>query len=106
RLEDWANNGPPLAVAAARELFEDFFAQDLPGRGAWRVAGETVDPAPLDFLNIVSTVDRIVPHESAAPAGERLDLALGHVGMVVGGRARHALWEPLSGWLSRIAAKC
>jgi polyhydroxyalkanoate synthase len=105
-LEDWANDGPPLALAAARELFESFFAEDLPGRGGWKVAGETARPDDLDFLNIVSTVDRIVPHESAAPAGERLDLALGHVGMVVGSRAREALWEPLARWLSRSAAKC
>ena len=108
RLEDWANDGPPLAAAAARELFEDFFAADHPGRGKWRVAGGAADPADLTcpFLNIVSTVDRIVPSASAAPAGERLDLALGHVGMVVGSRAREALWQPLSAWLSRSAAKC
>jgi polyhydroxyalkanoate synthase len=105
-LEDWANDGPPLAAAAARELFEDFFAADLPGRGEWRIAGSAADPGALPFLNIVSTVDRIVPHESAAPAGERLDLALGHVGMVVGSRAPEALWEPLSAWLSRAASRC
>ena len=107
-LEDWANDGPPLAGAAARELFEDLFAADLPGRGTWRVGGQTIDPASLlcPLLNIVSTSDRIVPAATAAPAGERLDLALGHVGMVVGGRAREALWEPLSAWLSRTAASC
>ncbi|HEY0011969.1 MAG TPA: alpha/beta fold hydrolase [Allosphingosinicella sp.] len=106
RLEDWANDGPPLALATARELFEDFFACDVPGSGAWKVEGDSVQPETLSFLNIVSTVDRIVPHESAAPTGERLDLALGHVGMVVGSRAREALWEPLSRWLSSAAAKC
>ena len=107
-LEDWANDGPPLAGAAARELFEDFFARDLPGRGEWRVAGRAIDPGALDcpMLNIVSTIDRIVPAESAPASGERLELALGHVGMVVGGRAREALWEPLAGWLSRSGASC
>ena len=107
-LEDWANDGPPLAGAAARELFEDFFAADLPGRGVWRVAGETIDPARLavPFLNIVSTSDRIVPAASATPAGERLDLEQGHVGMVVGSRARETLWEPLGAWLSRVSPDC
>ena len=106
-LEDWANDGPPVAAAAARELFESFFAEDEPGRGEWRVAGERVDPAArtCPLLNIVSTVDRIVPQESAAPAGERLELPLGHVGMVVGSRARAALWEPLADWLSRTPAR-
>ena len=102
-LEDWANEGAPVSGAAARELFEDFFAADLPGEGAWRVGGEAIDPARLDvpLLNIVSTTDRIVPHATAIRAGERLDLALGHVGMVVGSRARTALWEPLAAWLDR-----
>jgi len=108
RLEDWANDGPPVSEAAAREMFEGLFRDDRPGTGRWRVAGETIDPGALTMplLNIVSTTDRIVPHATAPRAGERLDLALGHVGMVVGSRARESLWEPLADWLSRTAASC
>ena len=108
RLEDWANDGPPISGAAARELFEDFFAADRPGRGEWEVAGQPVRPEALDLpiLNIVSTSDRIVPHQSAIHVGDRLDLASGHVGMMVGSAARDALWKPLRDWLSRTAAKC
>ncbi len=107
-LEDWANDGPPLPKAAAREMMEDLFGADLTGTGQWRVAGETVDPARIEapMLHVVSTTDRIVPHASAFRSGARLDLALGHVGMVVGSRGREALWEPLAAWLSRTAAKC
>jgi polyhydroxyalkanoate synthase len=107
-LEDWANDGPPLPRAAGREMMEDLFGADLTGTGAWRVTGETVDPARIDapMLHVVSTTDRIVPHASAFRAGERLDLALGHVGMVVGSRGREALWEPLAAWLFRTAARC
>jgi len=107
-LEDWANDGPPLSLAAARELFEDFFAADLTGTGAWQVGGAPIDPLalPCPLLNIVSSTDRIVPAASAVAAGERLDLALGHVGMVVGSRARQALWKPLAGWLSRVSPTC
>jgi polyhydroxyalkanoate synthase len=103
-LEDWANDGPPLPHAAASELFEDMFGADVTGRGGWRLA----DPGTLlcPFLDIVSTSDRIVPAASATGAGERLELSQGHVGMVVGGRARAALWEPLAAWLSRHAAGC
>ena len=107
-LEDWANDGPPLAVAAARELFEDFFAADVPGAGGWTVGGERIDAERLavPLLNIVSTSDRIVPAATAIASGERIELAQGHVGMVVGSSAREALWEPLAGWLSRTAANC
>jgi polyhydroxyalkanoate synthase len=108
RLEDWANDGPPVAGAAAREMFEGLFRDDLSGAGKWAVGGEAADPESLaiPFLNIVSTTDRIVPAATAPRAGERLDLALGHVGMVVGSRAKAMLWEPLAGWLSRTAASC
>jgi len=107
-LEDWANDGPPLTGAAARELFEGFFEADLPGSGRWQVGGIPIEAEALGVpvLNIVSTTDRIVPRDTALRTGERLELALGHVGMVVGSRAKAALWEPLAGWLSRTAAKC
>ena len=107
-LEDWANDGPPLGEAAAQEMFEDLFGVDLPGTGAWRVCGARVDPAdlPCPALEIVSTTDRIVPAATAAGAGERIELTLGHVGMVVGSRAQDALWAPLARWLSRTAASC
>jgi polyhydroxyalkanoate synthase len=107
-LEDWANDGPPLSEAAAREMFEGLFRDDRTGAGGWRVAGSEIDPEALTvpLLNIVSTTDRIVPADTAVRVGERLDLALGHVGMVVGRQAPHMLWEPLAGWLSRTAANC
>ena len=74
---------------------------DLPRHAArWRVGGEIDRPrrrSPVPLLNIVSTTDRIVPAATAPRAGERLDLALGHVGMVVGSRAPQMLWEPLAG---------
>lgn len=104
RLEDWANDGPPLPHRAARELFEELFGRDVTGRGEWRLADPGALPCP--FLDIVSTSDRIVPAASATGAGERLELAQGHVGMVVGGRAKAALWEPLAAWLSHHAARC
>ncbi|HWL48106.1 MAG TPA: alpha/beta hydrolase, partial [Sphingomonadaceae bacterium] len=101
-LEDWANDGPPLTEAAARELMVDFFGADLPGSRRWRVAGAPVDPVALScpVLDIVSTTDRIVPAASAAGFGAMLTLDSGHVGMVVGRRARAALWAPLARWLS------
>ena len=106
-LEDWANDGPPVSGAAAQELFVDMFAGDRPGTGRWEVAGEVVDPDRLGIpiLNVVSTTDRIVPATTAIRTGERIELGLGHVGMVVGSSAREELWEPLADWLSRTATK-
>src|SRR6185369_16867788 len=70
-LEDWANDGPPLPEAAARETFEGLFRDDLTGAGRWRVGGAAIDPAalPVPLLNIVSTTDRIVPAATALRVG-------------------------------------
>lgn len=102
-LEDWANDGAPLTPAAGRELAEAMFGRDDPGEGRWTVGGRVVDPAALacPLLDIISTTDRIVPAASATGAGERVTLAQGHVGMVVGGRARASLWQTLAEWLTR-----
>jgi polyhydroxyalkanoate synthase len=107
-LEDWANDGPPIGREAARELFEGLFRADLAGTGAWQVQGAPVRPEslPCPLLAIVSTVDRIVPAESAIGLGQRIEIAKGHVGMIVGRGARETLWQPLGAWLSRTAASC
>ena len=106
-LEDWANDGPPIPGACAEDLFLEFFKGDSPGRGQWSVCGRPMSDTGLDVpvLNIVSTTDRIVPAASAMRSGERLELAQGHVGMVVGSKAQAVLWQPLADWLSRTAAK-
>ena len=106
-LEDWANDGPPLPGRAAQDLFVEFFRDDAPGRGRWRVAGELMseERRRLPILNVVSTTDRIVPAATSLRVGERLELGQGHVGMVVGSKAPEALWQPLADWLSRTAAK-
>ena len=95
-LEDWANDGPPVTLPAARECFEDFFGGNVTGRGTW-----CADPAASGkpILNIVSQTDRIVPAASAPGFGEQWLIAAGHVGMIVGSRAREQLWQPLAGWL-------
>lgn len=103
RVEDWANSGAPLTRAAARELVDDLFTVNLPGIGRWEVGGVRVDPAALrcPIRQIVSRTDRIVPAGAALDHGERIELDLGHVGMIVGSQARRAVWATLAAWLSQ-----
>lgn len=106
-MEDWANAGAPLTYAAGADLFERLLSQDLPGRGAWEVAGAPIDPLalPCPALEFVSLGDRIVPAATAIGLPDRRDLGAGHVGMVVGSRARAQLWEPLRDWLAAVPAR-
>ena len=103
-LEDWANAGAPLPYATGKQMFEDFIARDTPGSGAWRVKGKSVDPANLTCptIDFVSMSDRIVPAATASGIAPRHDLSAGHVGMIVGSKARAQLWQPLADWLSAI----
>jgi polyhydroxyalkanoate synthase subunit PhaC len=88
-LEDWANEGEALPLPAARELIEDFFGADLPGNGEWLIGGRRMtDAVPIPLLNCGASKDRITPAVSA-PSGRRVDIAAGHVGMVVGSARRH-----------------
>lgn len=99
RLEDWANGGAPLSLPAAAELAALFAA------GATGIDGDAAPEVPI--LDVVAMRDRIVPpaaalsrpDDAAHPMLSRLEIDGGHVGMVVGGRARETLWEPLAQWL-------
>ncbi len=94
RLEDWANGGAPLGLMAAADLAALFEG------GRTGIGGDALPDVPL--LDVVAMNDRIVPAAAALTAPgdpRRLEISGGHVGMVVGGRARTALWEPLAHWL-------
>ncbi len=101
-VEDWANGGAPLSFAAGQDLFEGFYGANQPGRLNWRVGGTRVDPGALacPTLSIRSSTDRIVPASAAPALDGGFTLDLGHVGMIVGSKARRLLWDPLSEWLS------
>ena len=109
-LEDWANDGVPLAGPVARECLIGWYVLNRPARGEWRIAGEPVDPGAVTVptLVVVPERDRIVPPASAGalaeaiPGARRMTPPAGHVGMVVGVGAESALWRPLAEWLTGI----
>lgn len=108
-LEDWLNDGVPLATPVARECLSVWYGENAPARGEWRIAGLPVDPARLRVPTFVAVPgrDRIVPPEAARPLaalieGARLhEPAAGHVGMAAGHAAERVLWRPLHQWLLR-----
>jgi polyhydroxyalkanoate synthase len=112
-LEDWLNDGIPLAAPVARECLVGWYGENRPARGEWIVAGVPVDPARIDIPAIVlmPANDRIVPPESAAalaaamPRCSNLTVAAGHIGMVVGSGMRTAVWEPLRDWIVALQKK-
>jgi polyhydroxyalkanoate synthase len=106
-LEDWLNDGVPLAAAVARECLGQWYGENTTAKGRWRLAGTAVDPAQLRLptLCVVPAQDRIVPPASATalaaaiPGAERVTPAVGHIGMVVSAQAEKAVWQPLLTWI-------
>ncbi len=106
-LEDWINDGVPLALPTASDCLSRWYADNEPARGSWRVAGRPVRPEALrrPALVVVPAGDRIVPPRSAEPLAAVfggavvLRPALGHVGMMSAARAPALLWQPLAAWL-------
>jgi poly(3-hydroxyalkanoate) synthetase len=111
-LEDWLNDGVPLAAPVARECLQQWYGENAPARLAWRIAGLPVDPAGLRCPTLVAVPanDRIVPPASAKPlatlipGAAMIEVPAGHVGMIAGRRAEHGLWRPLAEWVARLPA--
>jgi poly(3-hydroxyalkanoate) synthetase len=110
-LEDWLNDGIPLAAEVARACLSEWYGRNAPARGEWRIAGLPVDPTQIGLPAFVAVPgrDRIVPPESARPLATLLrgavlhEPAAGHVGMVAGARAEKTLWRPMLDWLQTVA---
>jgi polyhydroxyalkanoate synthase len=109
-LEDWLNDGIPLAAEVARTCLGEWYGENAPARGNWRIAGLPVDPTAIAQPTFVAVPgrDRIVPPESARPLAGLIPGAVlhqpaaGHIGMAAGARAEASLWRPLRDWLHTI----
>ncbi|WP_428486028.1 alpha/beta fold hydrolase [Rhodopila sp.] len=110
-LEDWLNDGVPLAAEVARVCLGEWYGENAPARGTWRIAGLPVDPRAIAMPAFVAVPrqDRIVPPDSARslagliPKAALHEPAAGHIGMTAGARAERELWRPLLDWLQNLS---
>ena len=106
-LEDWINDGVPLAPKVAWECFMKWFEENTPARNEWEVLGQAVDPSQIDLdtLVIAPHKDRIVPFSSSSAImdhltrGTLLTPNTGHIGAVTSTRAPELVWNPMFEWL-------
>ncbi|MEX2200441.1 MAG: alpha/beta fold hydrolase [Dongiaceae bacterium] len=109
-LEDWLNDGIPLATSVAIETLAGWYGANSPATGQWRIGGTVVAPASCELpaLVVIPDTDRIVPPGSARalaatlPRAQPMTPAAGHIGMMVGGRAEREVWQPIATWLRAI----
>jgi polyhydroxyalkanoate synthase subunit PhaC len=106
-LEDWANAGAPLSYPVAEQFF-DYWLGDTPPAKYWRIGDTLINPAILSTpsLSLLSVPDRIVPLSVTEPLVELLadtevkKINAGHVGMVVGSKARGLVWQSVLDFLA------
>lgn len=106
-MEDWVNFGPPLAAPVAETVLTDWYGDNAAMNDRWRVSGRLINAASYAGPTLIAAPsrDRIVPKASAqafaarAPNPRVLDVDAGHVGMIIGKRAKAMLWTPLIEWL-------
>ena len=109
-IEDWVNDGVPLAPNVALECLEDWYMGNLPARGEWRVGGSAIRPADVTCptLLVIPERDRIVPPASALalaealPGAKVLPVQGGHVSMLISHHVGTELHAPIAkairGW--------
>ncbi len=109
-LEDWVNDGIPLAGAVAGECLFDWYGENTPHNRRWPIAGRPVLPESVaaPAMAIVPSRDRIVPPPSAEaladaiPGARKEVVNAGHIGMITGGGAVRLVYEPVAEWLRSV----
>lgn len=109
-VENWVNDGVPLARPVAQECFMQWGQENLLALGEWRVDGKRITPKKIKLpcFAAIPHADRVVPPASALPLARALDDCTlvrpraGHVGMIVGSKAKEELWEPLVEWCAGV----
>lgn len=111
-LEHWVNDGVPMTAGVARDCLLGWAQDNILARGAWKIGKHTVSPKGLEDLPVFMAIpqnDHVVPQDCAMPLAQALPHArlihpgAGHVGMMVGSRARRELWQPFADWVLQTA---
>jgi len=103
-LEDWLNDGVPLARNVALDCARSWYRDNDPAHGEWRVAGQPVLPEHVraPSLVVLPSRDRIVSPLSAEPLATAIpDAAVlrppfGHIGMMASATAPDTVWQPIA----------
>jgi polyhydroxyalkanoate synthase len=106
-VEDWVNGGADLPPGLSRQAVADWYLDNKPIAGKWKIARKTVAAQKIDkpSLVVIPARDRIVPPESARPlalqipAADILEPDCGHISMMVGRDAKTTVWKPLKEWM-------
>jgi polyhydroxyalkanoate synthase len=103
-IEDWLADGVPLVTPSAKDVLVDWNLNNATARGRWKLQEAPVDLSAIQqpTLNICGLRDSITQFDVAAAMTKEIQNAkllspdAGHVGMIVGSKARETVWKPVS----------
>lgn len=106
-LEHWVNDGVPMTSRVAQDCLIGWAQQNQLAAGKWQVAGKIIKPKNIRQPTFIAIPrqDHVVPEGCAMPLLQSFPDATvitpssGHVGMIVGSRAKSECWMPLVEWL-------
>ena len=70
-LEDWLNDGAPLAGPTARECLVGWYGDNLPGAGKWLVGGRRIVPSRINVPALVAFPPAIAINAALVGGGAR-----------------------------------
>lgn len=108
-VEQWVNDGVPLAQRVAEECFVDWPQGNILSQHQWKVGRRWIEPQSIKTptLAVIPKHDLIVPQGCALPLTKELprcDVIIpetGHVSMVAGSKACKEVWEPVVKWIDQ-----
>ncbi len=112
-LEDWLNDGVPLAGPVARTCLFEWYLNNATINGDWRIGSTVIKPQEIacPTLAVIPSRDRIVLPRSAESLAHLIrgstvqSVALGHIGMMAGRRAANEVYEPVADWIINVASQ-
>ncbi len=107
-VEDWLNEGVDLPSAIAMSCMEEWYEDNKPAQGRWKVCEMVIKAADIRVPTMVvaASQDKIVPLESAIAfadqrlKGDRLVCNTGHIGLIAGGKVVEEVWKPSAHWFA------
>lgn len=107
-LEDWLNDGVPLAGKVMRECVVDFYGNNISAKNEWYLGKHHIDPrrVALPTYVCVPGKDIIVPPQSAWPLADLIPYTTlhqpmtGHIGMMASRSSAEDIWTPLRRFLA------
>lgn len=111
-LEHWVNDGVPMTANVARDCLIGWAQENRMCVEQWTVGGKAITPHKVKQPVFIAMPlgDHVVPFDCAKPLADALPQATivnpstGHVGMIVGHKAKKELWQKLAEWVKHIIA--